>query len=621
LLAQIGHIRYPLLAGVCLLAVLALLNVRVSAPPPASAPLVRVRWTPAVGPAEQAARESALRLRRGEPHGDRTWSYDLLDTSPTNIRAVVTDPAVEDTDGIDRQRFRLNLPQVTIAERLTAAFPGLERAAGPGLGKWLSPENAWPALLAFAWLVTIVRPSARTLIFRGIPSLSPTGLGLFRVALGLWLLVSVPGVLELPGTALPMELHRAADGFADWMWVHWLALHPEANSLVLTIALVALALFAAGVAPRVTYTTALAALTVRVFVVLQYRSAHDIGLPLVALWGLVLVPWDAGLMLVPRQPVRETRDTALGYAIWWPGAALGLALLAAAYAKLDTSGLGWALGGAAKYHFVEDFARAPTTWGLWVATQPVWAVVASCGAVAIEGLVVIHLFFRHWLVRAAAGLAVLALLAGLYLLQGHFWPLWWGMLLAFVPWDVLARMLRAADPRAFVPHSAIPKYATQFVTALVCVQLFASARRVEVEPFVSDYGMYSWTWPSTDAFDRQISRKYRVYHYVVASEGETLDITDRLRALPRAIDTLADAVDRLREGSGLASSDREALRTVGAMYQSAFSVPISELTVFRDEQAFDWQRGRFYQSANHEPTGTIDLSNGEFNGRGHEWRQ
>jgi hypothetical protein len=410
------------------------------------------------------------------------------------------------------------------------------------------------------------------------------------------------------------------------MWVHWLALHPEANSLVLTVALVALALFAAGVVPRVTYTIALAALTVRVFVVLQYRSAHDVGLPLVALWGLALVPWDAGLTLVPRHSGRRATDTAVGFAIWWPGAALGLALLAAAYAKLDTSGVGWMLGGAAKYHFVEDFQRAPTTWGLWIATQPGWSVAASCGAVVVEGLVLIHVFFRQWLARAAAGLAVLALLAGLYLLQGHFWPLWWGMLLAFVPWDVPGRMLSKSqipNPESQVRpvHSAIPRYAVVFVTALVCIQLFASARRVEVEPFVSDYGMYSWTWPSTDAFDRQISRKYRVYHYVVASNGETLDITDRLRALPKAIDTLADAVDRLSEGGGLASSDRQALRTVGAMYQSAFSAPISELTVFRDEQAFDWQRGRFYQSANHEPTGTIDLSNGEFNVRGHEWRQ
>ena len=39
----------------------------------------------------------------GRSHADRTWNYDLLDASTANIRALVADPAVEDTDGIDRQ--------------------------------------------------------------------------------------------------------------------------------------------------------------------------------------------------------------------------------------------------------------------------------------------------------------------------------------------------------------------------------------------------------------------------------------------------------------------------------------------------------------------------------------
>ena len=48
--------------------------------------------------------------------------------------------------------------------------------------------------------------------------------------------------------------------------------------LVLALALVALALFAAGIFPRITYVVAMLALTVRALVILQYRSAHDIGL-------------------------------------------------------------------------------------------------------------------------------------------------------------------------------------------------------------------------------------------------------------------------------------------------------------------------------------------------------
>jgi hypothetical protein len=245
-------------------------------------------------------------------------------------------------------------------------------------------------------------------------------------------------------------------------------------------------------------------------------------------------------------------------------------------------------------------------------------VAASFGAVAIEGLLVIHIFFRQWWVRAVAGVAGLSLLSGLYLLQGHFWPLWWVMLLAFVPWGPLASRLRSFEAGSMAFHPAVRGRHIVFVTALVCIQLFASARRVEVEPFVSDYGMYSWTWPSTDAFDRQLRRKYRVYHYVAANAGENIDVTDRLRGLPKAMDTLADAVDRVREGGNLAPSDREALQTIGAMYQSAFNAPVSSLDVLSDEEAFDWQRGRFYQKANRERIGTIDLATGVFDDRGHE---
>jgi hypothetical protein len=129
--------------------------------------------------------------------------------------------------------------------------------------------------------------------------------------------------------------------------------------------------------------------------------------------------------------------------------------------------------------------------------------------------------------------------------------------------------------------------------------------------------MYSWTWPSTEAFDRQISRKYQVYHYIDTSTADVVDVSDRLRTLPKAMDTLANAVDRLREGADLDASDREALRQVAAMYHSSFNSPVSSLRVLHDEEAFDWQRARFYPKATREPIGTIDLTTGSFE----DWRQ
>lgn len=585
-------------------------TVRVPAPPRTVAPTIRVRWAPLVGADERSTKESTFRLRRDQLHSDRTWSYGLLDTSRDNIRSLVGDPAVEDTDGLDRAEFRITLPSVTIAERLTAPFPTVERIAGPGFREWVSRDNAWPAVLATLWLLALARPSIRAWVFCGIPVLSAVGLGLFRIVFGLGLLVVLPAATEVPAAPLSMALHRAADWFANWEWVHWLAMHPDASALVLTIATAALALFAAGVVPRTMYLVALVAITARVFVLLQHRSAHDWGLPLVALWGLSLVPWDAGLTLLPFRRQRGPNSARYGYALWLPGAVLGVGLLAAAYAKLDTNGLAWVVGGAVKYHFIEDFSQAPATWGLWIAAHPAWAVGASCAAIAVEALFILHVFLPHPLARGLAGVAALSLLAGFYLFQGVFWPQWWVLLLVLLPWEWLARVL--SPVRATVSRSApFPRpIQVALVGLLVSVQVFASARRVEVEPFVSDYGMYAWTWTSIEAFDRHIARKYRAYRYTVEESGATVDVTARVRALPSASDALTDAVDQFRDGRDLSAAQREALRAVAAMYQSAFNEPPSRLTVLLDEQAFDWTRARFYQKLDGERIALVDLSAG-----------
>ena len=602
--------RRPILAGAGLLLALALFTVHVSPPAPVVAP-IRIRWAPAVGADAQAAGEFRLRLRRGQPHGERTWNYELLDTSRDNIRAVITDPAVEDTDGLDRQNFRIAAAPVTMAELVTDEFPALERLAGRGFRAWLSWENAWPAALAVVWIMAIGRRAVRAAVFQGIPPLSPLGLGLFRIALGLALLVAIPAAAPAPGASLPLELHRTADWFADWGWVHWLAAHPDGSAVVLGVGLTALVLFAAGVLPRAMYVVAVTAITARVLVLLQFRSAHDVGLPLVALWGLVLVPWNAGLTMGAR---RRADDRArYGFAVWLPGVVLGLGLLAAGYAKLDTSGAAWITGGAVKYHFIEDFRQAPTTWGLWIAAHHGWAVAASLAAVAFELCFVVHVFFRQPGVRAVFGSAAAAFLAGLYLLQGIAWPLWWVLLLAFIPWESLAGALTRAGVALAPALAPVPTQAqVAIVGAFVCIQIFASARRVEVQPFVSDYGMYSWTWSSAAAFDRQIARKYRAYHYIVDSAGETVDITDRMDGLPGAMDGLTEAIDYFRDASSLRPDHRNALRTIGAMYASSYREPSPQVTVLLDQEAFDWTRARFVRKADRGPIGVIDLSIGTF---------
>ena len=64
-------------------------------------PKVFVRWAPGTGDGDRAAIERSLGLSAGYAGENRTWGYDLLDASPDNVRALLNQPLVEDTSGID----------------------------------------------------------------------------------------------------------------------------------------------------------------------------------------------------------------------------------------------------------------------------------------------------------------------------------------------------------------------------------------------------------------------------------------------------------------------------------------------------------------------------------------
>src|SRR5688572_24694946 len=111
-----------LLAGVAALSALPFV-VTVEPPAPAEGWHVNVRWAPGVSAQARGEMESRYRLRPLQPHAERTWIYRIGDTSRANIRALVTDPRVEDTHGIDRQAFTLTAPRVTVARRIADVYP------------------------------------------------------------------------------------------------------------------------------------------------------------------------------------------------------------------------------------------------------------------------------------------------------------------------------------------------------------------------------------------------------------------------------------------------------------------------------------------------------------------
>ena len=65
---------------------------------------VNVRWEP-IPDDQRGDRESRYQLARGEQQDGATWSYVLQDASSANIKALVSDPLVNDTHGLDRTNF------------------------------------------------------------------------------------------------------------------------------------------------------------------------------------------------------------------------------------------------------------------------------------------------------------------------------------------------------------------------------------------------------------------------------------------------------------------------------------------------------------------------------------
>ena len=73
------------------------------------APSIRVRWRDDVTSQRQAALERKYLLANGRAPSGRSIAYDLLDTRRENIKALVQDPDVRDTNDLDRHQFEVPL--------------------------------------------------------------------------------------------------------------------------------------------------------------------------------------------------------------------------------------------------------------------------------------------------------------------------------------------------------------------------------------------------------------------------------------------------------------------------------------------------------------------------------
>jgi hypothetical protein len=437
-----------------------------------------------------------------------------------------------------------------------------------------------------------------------IPAVSAQTAAVVRVALAaglIWAFLHV-GPVE---PAFPRAFHRDAGLLGDWRWLHQLAEHARATIWIHRAMLVAAAALALGLCTRLAGVAVAALTTLQTLVLLQRQSAHDWGLPVVALWLLTLVPWGDALSADAawrrfrgRLPLRRA-STEYGLAVWIPGFALGVAWLAAAFAKMDSGGLAWITGGAVRYHFVTDAAQAPGDWGLRIAGNLTLARLASVGGILVEALFILHVFFGGWRVRLAFGLAGAALLYGFLQFQGVFWAMWWVLLLAFVPWQELtSRVMDRPEPPApgagALPPSSewLKPWQVAILGAFALQQVVFSGIRLEIEPLVSDYAMYASTFESTQAFDDYLASKRRTLRFETA-DASPVDVAERFADVPNAREVLTLTFDELRRSPALAPGTREALRSVIEVYERRYHEPVPRLHVRASEPRFDWERGRF----------------------------
>lgn len=596
------------LALVCLGVVLSS-GVRLLLGPPGA--IIHVRWQTATSQPERLALERRYRLADADVLDGSTWRYELTDPSGDNIRALVHDPTVADTHYLDRASYSVDAEATRTARH--GGWPSVNgQIVGIADGLTVAAVGAGLALLVLGRVPRVhdlrtsmsstrraagrsIRP-VQLWLERWIPPIDGRALGGFRIAVGIGF---VWAVASMQPAAIPAsrQAHRAA---VDLTIIHQIAASDAAAAALQQATILAAALFTLGLWSRATYALVTLGFFMLTLLNLEVSSAHDLGLPLVTFIGWLAVPWgDSGFSVDQWRRRRsgvcplDPPSSEYGFAIWWPGLTLGVALLAAAYAKLKVSGLGWITGGAVKYHFLTDFGAAVVDWGLWVASHPQAAVFLSFAAIVVEAFFILNIFARTPRWRAAAGLSGAGLFLGLRLFQGIFWPAWLMLLAAFLPWP----LLNGAATGDAVPVMArrrldLRPLQVGAVALLIGSQLYASTAQIEAEPLLSHFPMYAHNYLSPEQFD--YATRWRLTRILeVDADGESitslvqqLNDNDRTLLMDLAEHGL-DPIEELREGG------RRSLALLCERYQQVIG-PLPASIAFRMERRkFAWDEGRF----------------------------
>jgi len=570
---------------------------------------VNIRWAPEVDETTRQQLEGRYSLLQGELREGRTWGYALADRSRDNIRAIVGDPAVEDTHQIHRTAFRVWHSAARLPYRTPRPWipVGLEIVALAGLALGLLAgglglvQRVTPRLVGgpLAWLRTVflqpgvvgARIARRLLRWGGarIPPASAEAAGAFRIVFGSALLLFLlsrrlgAGNLDPTDAALLLEPFRRAPWLADWL-TPWLV----AWGL----------LFIAGAAARTSYAMLTAGVLVWAGIYTIDVSHHTVSALLLTLVCLLGSRWgDAWSVDAWRGRRARTTPRAYGFTVWAPGFVLGVTYAGAACAKLVQGGLGWITNGTVKYHFLSDSGQALVDWGLRLASNHAVAVLLSFGAIAIESLVIVGVCARAYRYRLMAGMGALLLLSGFVLFQGIFWPAWWILLLSFLPWHLVQPDAAAAAP-ALEPPAGAPVpwrrlvYPAILVLAVGTQQAVMSLFRLELSPLLSTYDMYSTTYDSPAVFEEK------------ATDALWLVVTDETGRRRQCRITPVEAEDLTAEA--WASAGRKAgTATLDRCVPP--SVRVRTITVEATRIRVDWARWRM-EEAGRVPLRSFDVT-------------
>lgn len=550
---------------------------------------IHIRWRADLSDSARLALEQDHGLRERRREDRSSFGYDLLDPSSGNIRSLLNDPAVEDSDGFNREAFTVaesaepGRSQTGLAwrwgveEQLEAIYTGARYLAVVGLLLVLGSTR--PAMWAARRLP---RPAEWPLWLAGrMPALTPRSFGIFRVGFAVML-----GVLLLhngiSGGGIPLaeqrELHLPFTG-----WIHTLAAIDNATGNLQRALVVLLAAFACGFFARTTYVLLALGFNLWFCIWALGGGTHAIGMLPLALLALVIVPWHegAGVDRWRKLPTRPSR-IPYGYAPWVLALALSIGFAAAAFAKVRT-GPGWILNGTVRYHFMAESEIAHVPWGLWIAARPAVAVAASGAAVVIEAIAIVGAFCGPAL-RLVFGMMVGGLLTGFILFHDAIWPAWWVLLIGFLPWEWTDR--RESSPSSAGPvRRPLPAFAMAVAGVLVLQQIPVSWRNIEVGPYLSAYDMYSATFSSPEEFEKANGGPR--FHILVQGAERESDIGDCVRADTHAIQLMSEA---LRTGGAIElvpADARERITSCANELSDAAAV-----RVLADQRTFDWENGR-----------------------------